>query len=272
MEVPVAQVVMNEPFVLFDDELLVNMKQYSIEELYNRLLDSFLSVELVYAKYTFTRMEEYKIYQRELDTQFNTIILHASELYRRNKHCLDPCPYDLSVKCVVCGKKISSSDECQTNLPMDCKVSNTFPTFDYIAYCKGCVAQQHHLSGGGGSYILTRLNPERYDCLLSIQYRRMRQVAKNNSVSVNTIRLQLNRIRELMLTRLRKPCLTKEINDLIDELLDSNGNKISLFKDYLTPEHYRRIRAGCDVSEWDLGEQEQVLTCLEKYKGSIKSV
>lgn len=75
-----------------------------------------------------------------------------------------------------------------------------------------------------------------------------------------------------MLTRLRQPCVSKDINDLIDELLDSNGNKISLFKEYLTPDHYRQVRAGCDVTEWDIVEQEQLLDCLKKYKSTIKSV
>lgn len=273
MEIPVARVVMNESSVLFDDELLSDVKQYSIEEIYGILTESFKTVESIYSKYTFTRMEEYKIYKRELDTQFNTIFIYYCELYRRNsRYYADPLPYDICVKCVVCGEKITSSGEYQTNLPTDCKVSSAFPTHDYITYCKGCTAQGHHISRGGGSYVLTRLNPERYDCLLSVEYRRMRQVAINNHNANKNQLKQLNIIRSAMLTRLRQPCVSKDINDLIDELLDSNGNKISLFKEYLTPDHYRQVRAGCDVTEWDIVEQEQLLDCLKKYKSTIKSV
>jgi hypothetical protein len=63
---------------------------------------------------------------------------------------------------------------------------------------------------------------------------------------------------------LKGPLLSKQINDLMDELLDKNGNKPSQFKDFLTPDHYRMIRMGCDVSEWSVDEQEVLLACLKK--------
>jgi hypothetical protein len=63
---------------------------------------------------------------------------------------------------------------------------------------------------------------------------------------------------------LKAPLLSNEINDLMDAILDRNGNKPSQFKDYLTPEHYRLVRMGCDVSEWTVTEQEKLLVSLKK--------
>lgn len=63
---------------------------------------------------------------------------------------------------------------------------------------------------------------------------------------------------------LKAPLLSKQINDLMDDILDKNGNKPSQFKDFLTPEHYRMVRMGCDVSVWTVEEQEVLLACLRK--------
>jgi hypothetical protein len=63
---------------------------------------------------------------------------------------------------------------------------------------------------------------------------------------------------------LKAPLLSKQINDLMDEILDKNGNKPMQFKDFLTPDHYRKVRMGCDVSEWTVEEQEVLLACLKK--------
>jgi hypothetical protein len=63
---------------------------------------------------------------------------------------------------------------------------------------------------------------------------------------------------------LKAPLLSKQINDLMDEILDKNGNKPSQFKDFLTPDHYRMVRMGCDVSVWSVEEQEVLLACLKK--------
>ena len=71
-------------------------------------------------------------------------------------------------------------------------------------------------------------------------------------------------MKENMNSRLKAPLLSNEINDLMDAILDRNGNKPSHFKDYLTPEHYRLVRMGCDVSEWTVAEQEKLLVSLKK--------
>ena len=79
--------------------------------------------------------------------------------------------------------------------------------------------------------------------------------------------LQLARIKlikKTTTTLLKAPLLSKQIEDLMDEILDKNGNKPSQFKDFLTPEHYRMVRMGCDVSVWTVEEQEVLLACLRK--------
>ena len=54
----------------------------------------------------------------------------------------------------------------------------------------------------------------------------------------------------------------------MDAILDANGNKISEFKEYLSPEHYLIIRAGRDISE--IKEQDELLRCLRDMKTKIK--
>ena len=71
-------------------------------------------------------------------------------------------------------------------------------------------------------------------------------------------------VKETTMTLLKAPLLSKQINDLMDEILDKNGNKPSQFKDFLTPDHYRMVRMGCDVSVWSVEEQEVLLACLKK--------
>ena len=63
--------------------------------------------------------------------------------------------------------------------------------------------------------------------------------------------------------------IDEEINHLVDSILDANGNKISEFKEYLTEEHYRYIRAGIDVR--DIKDQKVLLESLQKMKTRMKS-
>jgi len=78
--------------------------------------------------------------------------------------------------------------------------------------------------------------------------------------TLNTIKL----VKQTTMKVMKAPLLSKQINDLMDEILDKNGNKPSQFKDFLTPEHYRKVRMGCDISEWAIEEQEVLLVCLKK--------
>jgi len=75
---------------------------------------------------------------------------------------------------------------------------------------------------------------------------------------------RINLVKQTTMTLMKAPLLSKQINDLMDEILDKNGNKPSQFKDFLTPDHYRMVRMGCDVSVWSVEEQEVLLACLKK--------
>jgi hypothetical protein len=75
---------------------------------------------------------------------------------------------------------------------------------------------------------------------------------------------RINLVKQTTMKLLKAPLLSKQINDLMDEILDKNGNKPTQFKDFLTPDHYRKVRMGCDVSEWTVEEQEVLLACLKK--------
>jgi len=79
--------------------------------------------------------------------------------------------------------------------------------------------------------------------------------------------LELNRlklVKQTTMKLLKATLLSKQIEDLMDEILDKNGNKPSQFKDFLTPDHYRMVRMGCDVSVWSMDEQELLLACLKR--------
>jgi len=75
---------------------------------------------------------------------------------------------------------------------------------------------------------------------------------------------KLRKIKEIQLASLKQPRMYEEINDLMDSILDANGNKISEFKEYLTPEHYRLIRSGIDVKE--IKDPDVLLASLRKMK------
>lgn len=83
---------------------------------------------------------------------------------------------------------------------------------------------------------------------------------------VKNVLRQLKFIKSIQLTCLDKT--DKKINDLMDSILDSNGNKISMFKDYLTDEQYRHIRAGLDVK--DIKDPAGVLASLQRMKTEMK--
>ena len=102
--------------------------------------------------------------------------------------------------------------------------------------------------------------PEIYVIGLFEEFKFTTEIQQYCQSSLKIIRL----VKEKTMTLLKAPLLSKQINDLMDEILDKNGNKPSQFKDFLTPDHYRMVRMGCDVSVWSVEEQEVLLACLKK--------
>ena len=82
--------------------------------------------------------------------------------------------------------------------------------------------------------------------------------------SVKAELIKLRNIKRIQLACLKKPMMYKEINNLIDSILDKNGNKMSEFNGYLTQEHYRLVRSGVDVK--DIPDPEVLLASLRKMK------
>ena len=124
-------------------------------------------------------------------------------------------------------------------------------------------AASPNLNGCGSDDLLLRVfDLTIYDKF--IQYRRFDAdlATIRDHYANNLARIKL--VKEKTMTLLKAPLLSKQINDLMDEILDKNGNKPSQFKDFLTPDHYRMVRMGCDVSVWSVEEQEVLLACLKK--------
>lgn len=77
---------------------------------------------------------------------------------------------------------------------------------------------------------------------------------------------KLRSIKEIQNDCLKMPRMYEEINDLMTQILDSNGNNICEFKEYLTPDHYRLILSGADIKEFK--EIDVLLVCLRKMKST----
>jgi hypothetical protein len=124
-------------------------------------------------------------------------------------------------------------------------------------------ADEENANGMGSDDLLVRV----FDLTIYENLSRWR----NSDADLGTIKAQYKQelarmrlVKKTTMSLLKAPLLSKQINDLMDEILDKNGNKPSQFKDFLTPEHYRKVRMGCDISEWAIEEQEVLLECLKK--------
>lgn len=97
---------------------------------------------------------------------------------------------------------------------------------------------------------------------------RMFSRIRNTALSMKPAIVQeynmVHSIKRTMLSILKKPVMVKDIRDKMECILDTHGNQVCVFKEFLSPEHYERIRSGCDISEWTLESQEELLHCLDK--------
>jgi hypothetical protein len=124
-------------------------------------------------------------------------------------------------------------------------------------------AAEDNANGMGSDDLLVRV----FDLTIYENFSRWRNSDADLAIIKTQYKQELARmklVKQTTMTLLKAPLLSKQINDLMDEILDKNGNKPSQFKDFLTPEHYRKVRMGCDISEWAIEEQEVLLVCLKK--------
>ena len=220
-EVTHAEVVTHETMVMYDDEILSDIKCLTVEELYVRLDKELDSIDATsfYAELPSNPKEE-DLHKGRMKHLVNKHIIlgYLSELYRRN----------------VCSHLNIHSDWWKVD-EIRCNI--------------------------GGPVLSKQESMDLHEQGVSLKYWTCFQGIKS---TVKEDLIKLRKIREIQLTSLKEPRLYEEINDLMDSILDANGNKISEFKDYLTPEHYRLIRSGIDVKE--IKDPDILLASLRKMK------
>lgn len=250
-EVSHAEVVTHEQMVMYDHELLSDIKCLTVEELYVRLdkeLDAINETSL-YQELPSKPKEEDRHKGRMKQLMNKHLILgYLLELYRRNVYSqmfnhTEWWEFDE----IRCGGK-NCLKNCLGRLmdPDEVRVSNTC--------CAKCRDDREPILS-------------KQESTDSHEYK----VTESLWTGFQTVHFwlkkdlkKLRKLKEIQLASLKQPRMYEEINDLMDEILDANGNKISEFKDYLTPEHYRLIRSGIDVKE--IKEPDVLLASLRKMK------
>jgi hypothetical protein len=79
---------------------------------------------------------------------------------------------------------------------------------------------------------------------------------------------EIQMVKDMTLTIMKTPLLTKKLESCMDEILDLNGNKISQMKEYLTEDQYRFVRSGAKFDELD--EQQDMLGRMNKMLEDLK--
>ena len=251
-EVTHAEVVTHETMVMYDDELLSDIKCLTVEELYVRLdkeLDAAIGGTSFYAELPSNPKEEdlHKGRMKQLVNK-HIILGYLSELYRRNVYSqmfnnTEWWEFD-EIRC----NGNANGTNCRGRLmePDEVRVSNSC--------CAKCRTDREPVLSKQVSMDLHE-----------------HKVSENIWKGFQSVHMWLKKdlkkfqkIREIQLASLKEPRMYEEINDLMDSILDANGNKISEFKDYLTPEHYRLIRSGIDVKE--IKDPDVLLASLRKMK------
>jgi len=257
----VAEVVSPVPTVMYDDPLLQDLKGFTVEELYEKL-DKELNEKM-----------NYKLFQMPEDCV--KILSYLSELYRRGIHfqstnpdLMNPRmfsyrPYERvqavlewwdfdDVKCSHCHK-LMETDEIRYK---------TIHEHSCSTYCISC-KERHAFQDDIKTSVIQTKEQSIVCHRRSIVYQ-LRQLLQVLRWSLDKSMKTLKKIKALQLASIQKPRVCEEINELMDAILDANGNQISAFKDYLSPEHYRVIRAGRDISE--IKEQDELLSCLKQMR------
>jgi hypothetical protein len=250
-EVTHAEVVTHETMVMYDDELLTDIKCLTVEELYVRLDKELANLDgnSFHSELPSNPKEEdrHKGRMKQLVNK-HLILGYLSELYRRNvsSHLnihsdwwkLDEIRCNDNRKETSCRGRLMEPDEVRH--------SNIC--------CAKCRTDREPLLSKQESMDL-------HEHTVSEKYWATFSGIKS---TVKDDLNKLRKIKEIQLASLIQPRMYQEINDLMDSILDANGNKISEFKEYLTPEHYRLIRSGIDVKE--IKELDVLLASLRKMK------
>ena len=252
LEDVVAEVVTNDSNVMYDDPLLQDLKPFTVGELYEKLDQEI------------TKMRECKKQPAHLEG----VLTYLAELYRRGI----PCPVEWWEYDVVRCRGNNCRKECDLK-PYEIKLKqfHHYPMYESRVLepdevvnvgccCVKCADQKN-----GGPVLSKEKSIEIRE---STAYAQFCKLSYTISIFVKDELAKLKKIRAFHLASIKKPRVYDEINDLMDAILDANGNKISEFKEYLSPEHYRIIRAGRDITE--IKDQDELLRCLLDMKTNIK--
>lgn len=239
------RIVRPNELTMYDEPLLQDLKQFTVEELYEKLDQEI----------------DKMIYGKKQPAPLEGMLTYLSELYRRGI----PCPvewweYDVlrchGNNCRKEGHLKSYEIKLNYNPMYEARLLEPGEPVNSQGFCVKCAGY-----GNGGSVLSKEKSIEVHELIVRTQFGQsvfpLRDFVKDELA-------KLKKIKAFQLASIKKPRVYEEINDLIDAILDANGNKISEFKEYLSPEHYRIIRAGRDISE--IKEQDELLRCLRTMK------
>lgn len=247
-----AEVVTHEQTVMYDHELLSDIKCLTVEELYVRLDRELDAIDV--QKLPKWSPEQNNVENRDQGilkqlSNKETILCYLCELYRRNIVFYGTEWVDYGI--VICKGKYQSHEGGISSSGYHLMQPNDLRSSP--SCCEKCRVRTDI------AILSKKESMDLHEQTISAQYWKGFNKMKPN---VKTQLTKLRKIRELQIACLKKPNIYEEINDLMDSILDTNGNKISEFKDYLTPEHYRLIRSGVDVKE--IKDPDVLLQSLKK--------
>ena len=255
----------------FDDDLFTDLKQLSPEQL---LSDTIVLMEtLEWKELTQTDLKELALLKNKMREDLQKLVVLLGEIYRRNivQHnlgfYLGMVNTFLEEECCFICKETKNVDYC-FEIGTDRLFGKRVNRSNLI--CSPCKVK-HAVKGIDERIqnVVVGLIPKDY--LGTRQYTLFREIPHHLKGVLDALKFQLEdmqTVKEIMVKILRTPLLTKQLEELMDEILDLNGNKISQMKDYLTPEEYRFVRSGSPFEEF-LKPQE-LLANLKKMRDGLK--
>jgi hypothetical protein len=266
-----AEVATNETMVLFEEDVL---RHLSVEELYDDLEQWLEDIHLVKVQLFKNGMNSSQgVYEKEQEPDLHTkekqlkqqdkIVLYLFELYRRNLQviCSGFILYEYdTIICMMCNKEEISQESESIHMV-------EFSDYSGTKTQRVCCSKCYPKCCGSQGPLAKPCKKSQGELIKKLRIEKTWNILTMVKSQISIKNKELKAIQKKMAMLSKKPApqnIAEEINELMDTILDKNGNKISKFKEYVTPEHYRLIRSGCDVSEWSMEEQSELLTCLRK--------
>jgi len=257
---------------LFDDDLFTDLKQLSPEQL---LSDTIVLMEsLEWKELTQNDLKEIALLKNKMRGDLQKLVVLLGELYRRNI-----CNYHLHNQVFHLGMLNTFLEE---ECCFFCKEKNVDYFFDMETdrlfgkkvhksnlICSPCKVK-HAVKGSDERIDKVPIGLIPKDYLGTRQCTLFREIPFHLKGVLEGLKMSLDdmqSVKEIMVKILRTPLLTKQLEELMDEILDLNGNKISQMKDYLTPEQYRFVRSGSPFEEFP--KQQELLANLNKMRDSF---